>query len=418
MAKPLTSPKTIEPRTMSQALQSCFNPDRLKISVYPRTRLSGATLAFKFHSPLNMKPIALEWDVFCQVIDNHGDLGVCWRLARRLGEMGHSVRLFIDDASALSWMAPQGHPNVQCKAWPKESIDPLTHTAPDVLIEAFGCEVPQIYLCELAHQLEVSKKSCVWINLEYLSAEDYVERTHLMPSPVSSGPMQGQTKWFFYPGFTPKTGGLLKGLNKSAILDDQPSSSPYWVLFCYEPTALSELIRQLSMRETGIHLKVTAGRAQVAIRTALKKEGVEIEKDTSLVRLGPSQIEFLPYLSQLAFDDLLERSELNFVRGEDSWVRAIWAQKPFIWQIYPQSDLAHETKLMAFLSRFEAPRTLIDAHLSWNSLSTVPLAEISLDALTEWRQWSEGLGQILNKNSELATSLEHFVLQKLGQLTA
>ena len=28
------------------------------------------------------------WDLFCRVIDNHGDLGVCWRLARDLAARG------------------------------------------------------------------------------------------------------------------------------------------------------------------------------------------------------------------------------------------------------------------------------------------------------------------------------------------
>ena len=46
------------------------------------------------------------WDIFCRVIDNHGDLGVCVRLARQLAARGVSVRLWVDDASALAWMAP------------------------------------------------------------------------------------------------------------------------------------------------------------------------------------------------------------------------------------------------------------------------------------------------------------------------
>ena len=33
----------------------------------------------------------LLWDIFCQVIDNHGDVGVCWRLARELAARGHTV---------------------------------------------------------------------------------------------------------------------------------------------------------------------------------------------------------------------------------------------------------------------------------------------------------------------------------------
>ena len=364
-----------------------------------------------------MKPLALQWDIFCQVVDNHGDLGVCWRLAQRLGEMGHNVSLFIDDASALSWMAPDDHPNVHCKPWPTGSLESHIMSAPDVLIEAFGCEIPHNYLCELARVLEQSSisKPWIWINLEYLSAEDYVERMHQMPSPVLSGPLQGQTKWFFYPGFTQKTGGLLKRYERPTGQEAGHSSTPYWVLFCYEPKALPELIEQLRSRREGINLKVTAGRAQSAVRLTLREKGIEMESDSTLVRIGQSQIEFLPYLTQNAFDDLLAHSELNFVRGEDSWVRAIWAQKPFIWQIYPQSDQAHEAKLMAFLSRFDAPSDLVDTHLSWNNLSNLPLQDLTHDLLVEWRHWSESLSQILSKNSDLGTSLEHFVNLKRTQ---
>ena len=227
--------------------------------------------------------------------------------------------------------------------------------------------------------------------------------------------MKGQTKWFFYPGFTLSTGGLLRAHKPPQDLKAPNASPPYWVLFCYEPKALSDLIQQISLRKPGVTLKVTAGRAQAAVRMELENRGFEMTPDTQLVELGESQIEFLPYLSQSDFDDLLAQSELNFVRGEDSWVRAIWAQKPFVWQIYPQSDQAHESKLMAFLSRFKAPQSLVEAHLHWNDLSKATLAALSPQVLLEWRQWSESLCELLSKNPELGTALEHFVTQKRSQ---
>ena len=50
----------------------------------------------------------MKWDLFCRVVDNFGDVGVCWRLAADLAQRGEQVRLWIDDASALTWMALQG----------------------------------------------------------------------------------------------------------------------------------------------------------------------------------------------------------------------------------------------------------------------------------------------------------------------
>ena len=42
-------------------------------------------------------------DLFCRVIDNWGDAGVCWRLARQLvRERGAQVRLWIDQPQVLA----------------------------------------------------------------------------------------------------------------------------------------------------------------------------------------------------------------------------------------------------------------------------------------------------------------------------
>ena len=79
----------------------------------------------------------------------------------------------------------------------------------DVVIGAFACAVPEPILALMAERA-AKDAAPVWINLEYLSAEPYVARSHGLPSPVMSGPGKGLTKHFFYPGFTPETGGLLR----------------------------------------------------------------------------------------------------------------------------------------------------------------------------------------------------------------
>ncbi len=95
---------------------------------------------------------SLRWDIFCQVIDNYGDLGVCWRLASQLGARGQQVRLWVDDARALSWMAPQGSPGVQVLPWPQQA--PADGVG-DVLIEAFGCEITPEFIAVCADQQRV-----------------------------------------------------------------------------------------------------------------------------------------------------------------------------------------------------------------------------------------------------------------------
>ena len=125
----------------------------------------------------------MRWDLFCRVIDNFGDIGVCWRLAADLAARGDTVRLWVDDARALAWMAPQGAPRVEVHAWAESAqAEPA-----EVVVEAFGCDPPEAFVARMAARTAPPR----WINLEYLSAEPYVERSHRLPSPQLAGPGRG-----------------------------------------------------------------------------------------------------------------------------------------------------------------------------------------------------------------------------------
>ena len=137
----------------------------------------------------------LQWDIFCRVIDNFGDLGVAWRLACNLAELGQSVRLWADDLTALAWMAPRGASGVEIRAW-TAPIDMTGITPGDVLIETFGCDIDAEFIAGYADKIGRSGQPCIWVNLEYLSAEAYAARCHGLPSPVMSGPGRGLTKHF------------------------------------------------------------------------------------------------------------------------------------------------------------------------------------------------------------------------------
>lgn len=300
------------------------------------------------------------WDIFCRVIDNHGDIGVCWRLARDLATRAESVRLWIDDPSAVAWMAPGAQAGVQVGSWNDASAFPPPG---DVVIEAFGCELPDGVIAAMASRPQPPR----WINLEYLTAEAYAERSHRLPSPVLSGPGTGLVKHFFYPGFTAGTGGLLREpdlLQRQARFDRAawlrtigvPSSGDRLAsLFCYEPAALPALLQQLDSGAQPTRLLVTAGRATAAVKACAAP--------ASMLSLS-----FLPLLPQAEYDHLLWACDFNFVRGEDSLVRALWAGRPFAWQIYPQHDGAHHTKLLALLDWLEAPASVRDFHMAWNGI--------------------------------------------------
>ncbi|MBS0339663.1 MAG: elongation factor P maturation arginine rhamnosyltransferase EarP [Proteobacteria bacterium] len=359
----------------------------------------------------------MRWDIFCKVIDNHGDLGVCWRLARALASEGDRVRLWIDDASALAWMAPQGCPGVDVLAWNEAPIaleNLCFDTAPDVLVEAFGCDPAPAVVEQFATAMARDGRKRCWINLEYLSAEPYVERLHGLPSPVFRGPGSGLTKYFYYPGFTAATGGLLREsdlMARRAAFDRKSwlaSQGIEWhgerlvSLFSYEPPALGSLLAQLKSGAEPTRLIVTSGRAAAAVR-ALCPSG---EPGGSL------SIHWLPHVPQEDFDHLLWSCDLNFVRGEDSVVRAQWAGAPLVWQIYPQDDDAHHEKLNAFLDWLGAPPSLRRFHHGWNGFANSTLQWPGAPELASWRQAAEGALARLLAQPDLVTSLRRFVAQK------
>ena len=350
------------------------------------------------------------WDLFCTVIDNHGDLGVCWRLARQLAQAGQSVRLWVDDASELAWMAPDALRNslqdIQVLPWAEASEPELLARLPaaDIWIEAFGCTLPEAFV---THAAATRKQQPSWVNLEYLSAESWVPRMHGLPSPVMSGPAKGWTKHFFYPGFTPDTGGLLREadlMSRQQSFDraawrqqHAPSLAPGALLislFCYEPTVLPHLLTQLA--GTPHHLLVTPGRPLAAVQQVLSQLPVEA---TSPLWSA------LPYTDQDGFDEMLWSCDLNFVRGEDSLVRALWAGQPFVWHIYPQEDNAHHAKLEAFLDWLKAPQSLREFHRVWNGIEDAALPSLHEATLNEWGDCVMSASQRLLAQDDLLSQL-------------
>ncbi len=347
------------------------------------------------------------WDVFCQVIDNFGDIGVCWRLCCQLAAQGERVRLWADDASALAWMAPAGHPGVQVLPWPQQA--PADGPG-DVVIEAFGCEIAPDFVASIAHSTSAAGRKPLWINLEYLSAESYVERSHRLPSLLSSGPGAGCTRWFFYPGFTPRTGGLLREADlaaRQAAFDRAGWRARHGIgpqdvavsLFCYEPAGLPGLLEQLAVRNDA-QLLVTPGRATAAVQA----------QQASHPGL---RTHYLPPCPQPQFDEMLWACDLNCVRGEDSLVRALWAGKAFVWHIYPQNDDAHHAKLQAFLDWLGAPESLRRFHAVWNGLTPhEPLPAIDAPTLSAWRDCARAARARLLAQGDLLTQLLGFTAEK------
>jgi uncharacterized repeat protein (TIGR03837 family) len=375
-----------------------------------------------------------HWDIFCTVVDNYGDIGVTWRLARQLvAEHDLNVRLWVDDLASFQPLCPAINPNlseqsvdgVSVRRWDKPFPDA---TPAAVVIEAFGCELPQNYLAAMA----AMHPRPVWVNLEYLSAEDWVEDCHGLPSPHPRLPL---TQYFYFPGFTAHTGGLLHetGLTgrRTNFQRDPAAQADFWIslgvkpapdalrvsLFGYENPAVAELLEAWAEGEPPVLCLLPESKLLPQVAAFFGATGL-IPGDRR--QRGNLILHVLPFLSQARYDELLWACDLNFVRGEDSLVRALWAARLLVWHIYPQQDDAHREKLDAFLARYcaglspQAATALQDFWHAWNAGKGAGQAWMNYrrhqaEFDTHADRWVDGL----LKNEDLAAHLVRFCQSKL-----
>ncbi|MCX7184133.1 MAG: elongation factor P maturation arginine rhamnosyltransferase EarP [Nitrosospira sp.] len=371
-----------------------------------------------------------RWDIFCNVVDNFGDIGVCWRLARQLTlEHGLAVRLWVDDLASFARIVPDADPvadrqqlrGVEVCHWrqPFAGAEPA-----DVVIEAFACELPETYITAMA----VVPQRPLWINLEYLSAENWVTGCHRLPSPHPRLPL---VKHFFFPGFVTGTGGLLReqGLLSVRSAFDSVAQAEFWQrlgvparragelrisLFCYGSAPLRDLFAAWAASAVPVFvlLPVPQGAAVDAVAGFF---GAESPAAGAVLQSGQLTVRLIPFLEQSEYDKLLWACDINFVRGEDSFVRAQWAARPFVWHIYPQADNAHQVKLSAFLDLYTAgmPADMAVAVRAlwhdWNGAGRIdhtwPTFAAHQVALAQHgEKWAEGLCRL----GDLASNLVRF----------
>ena len=337
-----------------------------------------------------------RWDIFCRAVDNYGDVGVSWRLARLLArEHGKTVRLWLDDVAVLSRLRPEIDAVREVQTLEGVEVQRMRasyerNDIADVVVETFGCEPPETYVQAMLGR----KPETRWINLEYLSAESWVEGSHKLPSPNPRLPL---TKYYFFPGFTAVTGGLLREselLERRAAFQQEPGAqAAFWKglvgaippggalklsLFTYEKAPVDALVEACARLRMPVWIVASEGFAAAAVESWREGE-----------RCADLEMFAVPFLPQDRYDELLWACDVNFVRGEDSFVRAQWAGHPFVWHIYPQKEGAHWVKLSAFLARYNAGldpaaaaavTTLWEA---WNGGGEVP--DVSMDLEAAWR---------------------------------
>ncbi|SMF31703.1 elongation factor P maturation arginine rhamnosyltransferase EarP [Pseudogulbenkiania subflava] len=378
------------------------------------------------------RPSVRHWDIFCTVIDNYGDIGVTWRLARQLQrEFGQRVRLWVDDLASFARLCPgldpecdgQERQGITLQRWPKTFPDGIA--AAEVVIEAFGCQLPDAYLAAMAARLVKP----TWLNLEYLSAEDWVEGCHGLPSPHPRLPL---TKHFFFPGFTERTGGLIceAGLlaERARWQADAAAQAAYWStlgvppqtedelrvsLFSYATPAAGELLGTWAAGPQPVRVLVPEGKVLGDVAAVFGDETLQAGDVRQKGRLA---VHVLPFTDQPGYDRLLWSCDVNIVRGEDSFVRAQWAARPFLWHIYLQEEDAHLVKLDAFLSHYGASLSapardaLIAAFHAWNRGQGMAAAWAGLaPQLDELRRHAQGWPKQALGSADLASRLVQMV---------
>ena len=348
---------------------------------------------------------SLRCDIFCRVIDNYGDIGVCWRLARQLAEeYGFHIRLWVDELGVFARLCPevdaqqaqQTVRGIEVHRWAGDF--PLLIPG-DVVIETFACHLPECFMTAMTDR----KPAPVWINLDYLSAEAWVAEYHALPSLHPRLPL---SKTFFFPGFAGHTGGLLReaGLEgqRQAFLHDASAQAAFWARLGHPPpapdalrislfayTAQPALLQQWQDSGESICCLACENRDPAGIEALTGSRW----QSGAVYQRGTLEIRCLPFLEQVDYDRLLWLCDLNFVRGEDSFLRAQWAAKPMLWQIYPQDEAAHLPKLDAFLAIYcaglpESSAAIVRAlFAAWNAENPALAPEI-------WRNYRKILPEL------------------------
>lgn len=305
-------------------------------------------------------------DIFCEIIDNYGDIGVVYRTAKELQKIfpESKIRVFLNRLDEFKKI------NSQVIDLPSQNIDGIEYITFDylrdnanklltaqVIIEAFGCQIPEEYI-EIAYD-----NSELLINLEYLSAEDWIEDFHLQSSPLGRGKLK---KVFFMPGFTEKSGGVIADSNyleriqrvlenkefyeKKYLSDiEDRENKIVGTLFSYEKN-FTPLLEDLKKLDKDVVILAMGEKTQDSLRKILKNFSIEDFRNS--LKYGKIEIKFLNFLNQEEYEELINIVDFNFVRGEDSFIRAVLTGKPYMWHIYCQEEYAHMDKIEGFLDKY------------------------------------------------------------------
>ncbi len=355
--------------------------------------------------------MALGW-VFCRVIDNLGDVGVSWRLCKLLKEEENlPITLIIDNLHALSKLVPQCNismreqvlDGIQVVLWDDLLEKTLSKVPqPKWVIETFGCDLPNFVLERMENTTDI------WLNLEYLTAEDWAKDIHLMPSLQSNG----LEKYFYFLGFDDKMGGLIREqdyLNRYQAFNNQkkqefrqllglPIKTDAFSVFLFTYPTKNWPYWFMALEQSNEKIELLISNPDVW-KILCDTFALDASQDVAFAsQNGNLTAYLLPMVKQSDFDCLLWVADFLFIRGEESFVRAQFTQKPFLWHIYQQEEKVHLEKLEAFnqLIYQGLPEDLLESiqflSLSINDedkvVSTTDIVDNWLSIKEQWQAWS------------------------------
>ena len=374
----------------------------------------------------------IDITILCKVVDNFGDIGTVYRLARALNEVCQDkknnfpalhLRIITDNLDAFRALMPeidtakkmQTVKNLEIYDWNADSVcfDAFQKDVPYIILECFQCGRPD-WLERLLFDVKVPEIVHI-IMLDYLSAEDYAETFHRLDSLTRSVRV---TKINFMPGFTDKTGGLILDNNFMQASEEcktEKKINPLFgktcfnVLFFSYPADWRPAVKALAYFKRG-KLRVLA--AQGAGLESFIKSYTECGK--------PFDCRILDFLPQIEWDRLLCRADLLFIRGEDSLSRACLAGIPFVWNAYPQSENYHLVKVRALLEKMrpffgaEDFSAVENCWLSYNGGggNIEESIKVFLHKYDELQKGFFDFSESLKKNGNLAFNLMTFITEK------
>lgn len=303
--------------------------------------------------------------VFVRVIDNWGDVGVGWRLCMQLAcSFPWRVRLWIDDVAALGKLVLAAElaavqDAVMVEKWSDDdsvSLRLAQLADPVMVIETFGCDLPSPVLRRM--------QQCqpLWLNWEYLTAEDWAVDLQAMPSLQGNG----LAKYFWFMGIDQQSGGLLREANylsrRNEFLQQpclqQAFKQQYglplehvgqlWLIFAYTSERWAQWLSMWRGADEPITLWLAGHEVADSLRAAGVIAADALQQVGDTFELDQVTMVRIPFVPQSAFDNLLWLADGAIVRGEDSFVRALWAGLPFLWHIYQQEEAVHLQKLDAY----------------------------------------------------------------------